>query len=170
MSAATQIVAEDEADIRLDRWMRRHFPGLQQSLIQKLCRTGQIRVDGKRAETNDRLAAGQSVRVPPLPTVVPLAVAPEEIVAVPNTLAALVVPPERTLCWPDADTTVALAVPPEDTSSTPASRRPVANSTRPDLSNTLSSARMAEVPLRGWGWTRRRDGAAPRGRCGARSP
>lgn len=61
-------VSDDEADIRLDRWFRRHFPGLTQGAIQKLCRTGQVRVDGHRAEAATRLAAGQSVRVPPLPS------------------------------------------------------------------------------------------------------
>jgi 23S rRNA pseudouridine955/2504/2580 synthase len=60
----TRTVTEDEADIRLDRWCRRHFPGLQQSLIQKWCRNGNIRVDGARAEPNTRLNAGQSVRIP----------------------------------------------------------------------------------------------------------
>ena len=67
MSASTLTVSADEADIRLDRWFRRHFPGLTQGVIQKLCRTGQVRVDGKRADTATRLAAGQAVRVPPLP-------------------------------------------------------------------------------------------------------
>jgi 23S rRNA pseudouridine955/2504/2580 synthase len=61
-----RIVSEDEADIRLDRWFRRHFPGLTQGAIQKLCRTGQVRVDGRRVDAATRLAAGQSVRIPPL--------------------------------------------------------------------------------------------------------
>ncbi len=60
-------VTEDEADIRLDRWFRRHFPTLTQGAIQKLCRTGQIRVDGKRAEAATRLVPGQAIRVPPMP-------------------------------------------------------------------------------------------------------
>jgi 23S rRNA pseudouridine955/2504/2580 synthase len=64
MTLQTRTVTEDEADIRLDRWVRRRFPGTQQSLIQKWCRTGQIRVDGDRADTNTRLSAGQSVRLP----------------------------------------------------------------------------------------------------------
>jgi 23S rRNA pseudouridine955/2504/2580 synthase len=67
MTVATRTVTEDEAEIRLDRWFRRHFPGLTQGAIQKLCRTGQVRVDGHRAGAATRLAAGQSVRVPPLP-------------------------------------------------------------------------------------------------------
>ncbi|HKY95349.1 MAG TPA: S4 domain-containing protein, partial [Kiloniellales bacterium] len=43
-------VAAEDADQRLDRWLRRAFPAASQGLIQKLLRTGQIRVDGKRAE------------------------------------------------------------------------------------------------------------------------
>ena len=66
MSAIEErIVSEDEADIRLDRWFRRHFPGLTQGAIEKLCRTGQIRVLGKRAEASTRLQPGQGVRIPP---------------------------------------------------------------------------------------------------------
>ena len=60
-------VTEDEAEIRLDRWFRRHFPALTQGAIQRMCRNGQIRVDGKRAEAATRLLPGQSVRVPPMP-------------------------------------------------------------------------------------------------------
>ena len=76
MPQATLTVSADETDIRLDRWFRRHFPGLPQSAIQKLCRTGQVRVDGHRAEAATRLAAGQSVRIPPLPAVQPKAAPP----------------------------------------------------------------------------------------------
>lgn len=72
MSVTTRAVTDDEADIRLDRWFRRHFPGVTQGAVQKLCRTGQVRVDGKRAETGTRLEPGQSIRIPPLPdTAVP---------------------------------------------------------------------------------------------------
>lgn len=67
MSVQTRTVTDDEADIRLDRWFRRHFPGVPQSAIQKLCRTGQVRVDGHRAETSTRLAPGQDIRIPPMP-------------------------------------------------------------------------------------------------------
>ncbi|MCH7796619.1 MAG: RluA family pseudouridine synthase [Proteobacteria bacterium] len=60
-------VAPDETEIRLDRWFRRHFPGLGHGRLEKLLRTGQVRVDGKRAKSGTRLAGGQVVRVPPLP-------------------------------------------------------------------------------------------------------
>jgi len=61
----THTVTEDEAGIRLDRWFKRHFPALSHGVLQKLLRTGQVRVAGKRAETSARLEAGQEIRVPP---------------------------------------------------------------------------------------------------------
>ena len=66
-SVSIQTVTEDEADSRLDRFLRRRFPALTQGALQKLCRTGQIRVDGHRVEASARLAPGMAVRVPPLP-------------------------------------------------------------------------------------------------------
>jgi 23S rRNA pseudouridine955/2504/2580 synthase len=64
---ALREVSADEADIRLDRWFRRHYPQVTHALIARLCRTGQVRVDGRRVEAATRLLPGQSVRVPPLP-------------------------------------------------------------------------------------------------------
>jgi 23S rRNA pseudouridine955/2504/2580 synthase len=77
MTQSTRTITDDEADIRLDRWFRRHFPGLPQSAIQKLCRTGQVRVDGHRADASTRLTAGQSIRIPPLPATQPPAPKPQ---------------------------------------------------------------------------------------------
>ncbi len=71
MTVGFEAVTPDEDAIRLDRWFRRHYPGISQAAIQKWCRTGQIRVDGHRAEAATRLAAGQQIRVPPLPKAVP---------------------------------------------------------------------------------------------------
>jgi 23S rRNA pseudouridine955/2504/2580 synthase len=59
-------VMQDEADLRLDRWFKRHYPGLPFGRLAKLLRTGQVRVDGKRADPGDRLQAGAEIRVPPL--------------------------------------------------------------------------------------------------------
>jgi 23S rRNA pseudouridine955/2504/2580 synthase len=73
MSVDRRIVTAEEAEIRLDRWFRRHFPGLTQGAIERLCRTGQVRVDGRRAVAATRLAVGQAVRIPPLPTGLPVA-------------------------------------------------------------------------------------------------
>jgi 23S rRNA pseudouridine955/2504/2580 synthase len=62
----TLTVENDEADTRLDRWFKRRFPALTHGRLEKLLRTGQVRLDGKRAKSSDRVQAGQSVRVPPL--------------------------------------------------------------------------------------------------------
>lgn len=59
-------VGPDEAEQRLDRWIRRHFPTLKQGRIEKLCRRGEIRIDGARAKSASRVSPGQVVRVPPL--------------------------------------------------------------------------------------------------------
>jgi 23S rRNA pseudouridine955/2504/2580 synthase len=61
-----QTVGRDEEGMRLDRWFATHFPHVTFGLLQKLIRTGQIRVDSARAKTNTRLEAGQVVRVPPV--------------------------------------------------------------------------------------------------------
>ena len=63
----TIAVVKDETDMRLDRWFKSHFPGVKHGALEKMLRTGQIRVDGKRVKANSRLANGQQVRVPPLP-------------------------------------------------------------------------------------------------------
>ena len=68
-AVATLEIAPDEGDQRLDRWFRRHYPALGHGRLEKLLRTGQIRVNGKRARAGTRLATGDRVRVPPLPDV-----------------------------------------------------------------------------------------------------
>ncbi|MEA1618225.1 RluA family pseudouridine synthase [Erythrobacter sp. T5W1-R] len=58
-------IAEDDDGVRLDRWFKRNLPQVGFATISRWARTGQIRVDGKRAKPEDRLAAGQVLRVPP---------------------------------------------------------------------------------------------------------
>ena len=58
-------VDADEAGMRVDRWFKLHYPDLAFGALQKLLRTGQVRIDGKRAKSDTRLEAGQSVRIPP---------------------------------------------------------------------------------------------------------
>ncbi|MDP5220135.1 RluA family pseudouridine synthase [Ruegeria sp. 2205SS24-7] len=60
-------VGEDEGDQRLDRWLRRMFPHVSQGRIEKMCRKGELRVEGGRVKASTRLEVGQTVRVPPLP-------------------------------------------------------------------------------------------------------
>ncbi len=63
----TLYVDSGEDGVRLDRWFKRRWPHLNHIQIQKLTRSGQIRVDGARAKPDTRLTAGSQVRVPPLP-------------------------------------------------------------------------------------------------------
>jgi 23S rRNA pseudouridine955/2504/2580 synthase len=67
----TRAVSGDEAGLRLDRWFQRHFPELSHGALQKLLRTGQVRLDGKRVEGKDRVEPGQTVRLPPGVTAAP---------------------------------------------------------------------------------------------------
>ena len=58
-------VGHDDDGIRLDRWFKRHLPQVGFATVSRWARTGQIRVDGKRAKPEDRLEAGQVLRIPP---------------------------------------------------------------------------------------------------------
>ena len=60
-------VAGDEGEQRLDRWFRRRFPHVTQGAVEKMCRTGQVRVNGGRVKASDRVVPGMEIRVPPLP-------------------------------------------------------------------------------------------------------
>ena len=71
MTVQNLTVTEDEGEQRLDKWLRRRFPQLNQVAVEKLCRTGQIRVDSGRVKASDRVMPGQTVRVPPLPDAAP---------------------------------------------------------------------------------------------------
>ncbi|MBK8159374.1 MAG: RluA family pseudouridine synthase [Rhodospirillaceae bacterium] len=67
MSGVQQFtITAADGDQRLDRWFKRKFPHLTHGRLEKLLRTGQVRIDGKRAKAADRLTAGMIVRVPPL--------------------------------------------------------------------------------------------------------
>lgn len=63
--STVKVKTEDDG-IRLNRWFLKEYPSLSLSRLQKLLRTKQIKVDGKRAETSTRLQAGQELRIPPL--------------------------------------------------------------------------------------------------------
>lgn len=63
----TLTVSQDDGEQRLDRWLKRRFPHISQGVIEKMCRTGQVRVDGGRAKASNRVAPGMTIRVPPLP-------------------------------------------------------------------------------------------------------
>src|ERR1700729_2920603 len=63
---ATYEIGEDEAGMRLDRWLHRRFPNVANSHLMRIVRKGEVRVSGKGADNSTRLATGENVRVPPL--------------------------------------------------------------------------------------------------------
>lgn len=69
MSREVQVLTVDpgEDGTRLDRWFKRRWPHVSNIQVNKLARSGQIRVDGARVKGDSRLSAGAQVRVPPLP-------------------------------------------------------------------------------------------------------
>lgn len=67
MAGVEQVIVDpDEAGMRVDRWFKVRYPALAFGPLQKLLRTGQVRVDGGRVKAETRLEAGQTVRVPPM--------------------------------------------------------------------------------------------------------
>ncbi|PWR21184.1 RluA family pseudouridine synthase [Zavarzinia aquatilis] len=73
-----------DADMRVDRWFKRHYPDVGHGRLEKLLRTGQVRVNGGRVKASDRLLVGDEVRVPPLgeaPKPAPDAAAPKPVSA-----------------------------------------------------------------------------------------
>ena len=58
-------VPETEDGTRIDRYLRRLVTGLSQGPVEKMLRTGLIRLDGAKAKPATRLEAGQTLRLPP---------------------------------------------------------------------------------------------------------
>lgn len=68
MSGVEKItIFSDDDGIRVDRWFKRHYPDLGHGMLSKFLRKGHVRLDGKRVKPADRVAAGQEMRVPPMP-------------------------------------------------------------------------------------------------------
>ena len=68
-------VSADEGEQRLDKWFKRRFPQISQGHVEKMCRTGQIRIDSARAKASDRVAWSFVSR--PCPTPRPPAARPK---------------------------------------------------------------------------------------------
>ncbi len=102
-------VAADEGDQRLDRWLRRRFPHLPQGRIEKMCRKGELRIDGGRAKPATRVRAGQRVRVPPLPA--PSPAETDRPAPAPKITAADAAMIRKAVLWQD-DHLIALNKPP----------------------------------------------------------
>lgn len=60
----THNVTEDEGDLRLDKWFHHKVQDMPYSLVQRLCRSGQVRLNGGRVKSNHRLRPGDTIRYP----------------------------------------------------------------------------------------------------------
>ncbi len=69
MSREVKLLTVDAGEdaSRLDRWFKRRWPHINHVALNKLFRSGQIRVDGSRAKPDTRVSTGMVIRVPPLP-------------------------------------------------------------------------------------------------------
>ncbi|MCP4070572.1 MAG: RluA family pseudouridine synthase [Hyphomicrobiales bacterium] len=65
-NTGTRKVDADEAGMRLDRWFKLHYSGLAFGQLQKLLRSGQIRINSGRVKSDTRIATGQLIRIPPM--------------------------------------------------------------------------------------------------------
>jgi len=102
MKVHTVMVTADESNMRVDRFLEARFPGLSFSHIQRIVRKGELRVNGKRADSKDRLEEGQNVRIPPLKLDAPKAAPGSLSEAATRTLHAL----KDMILYEDADVMV----------------------------------------------------------------
>jgi 23S rRNA pseudouridine955/2504/2580 synthase len=98
----TVVVTADENNMRVDRFLEARFPGLSFSHIQRIVRKGELRVNGKRADSKDRIEEGQSIRIPPLKLDAPKTGGGELSEAATKTLQAL----KDMILYEDADVMV----------------------------------------------------------------
>jgi 23S rRNA pseudouridine955/2504/2580 synthase len=98
----TVVVTADENNMRVDRFLEARFPGLSFSHIQRIVRKGELRVNGKRADSKDRIEEGQSIRIPPLKLDTPKVGGGELSEAATKTLHAL----KDMILYEDADVMV----------------------------------------------------------------
>lgn len=81
-------IAQEDDDIRLDRWFKRHYPGFPHAMLEKCLRKGQVRLDGRKARTSDHVRAGQVIRCPDIALTSPQAKKPRSS-ASPEALAEI---------------------------------------------------------------------------------
>jgi 23S rRNA pseudouridine955/2504/2580 synthase len=60
------LMTEERAGQRVDNFLLGLLKGVPRTLIYRILRTGQVRINGKRAKPDHRLSAGDQVRVPPV--------------------------------------------------------------------------------------------------------
>src|SRR5688572_31748493 len=96
-SAKVRYVVATDGDTgqRLDNFLLRELKGVPRTHVYRLLRKGEVRVNSRRAKPDQRLAAGDRTRLPPVRRG-PVDAAPR----VPTGLQALI---EETILYEDAD-------------------------------------------------------------------
>ena len=64
-ASVISLIVEDHEGMRLDRWLRKHYPYLNQAALEKLLRLGRLRLDGRKVAASERVSKGQTVTIPP---------------------------------------------------------------------------------------------------------
>ena len=59
----TSKVSAEDSDIRLDRWFKRHLPNVTHGMLEKFLRKGDVRIEGKKAKSADRVQQGQVLEI-----------------------------------------------------------------------------------------------------------
>jgi len=65
-SVSRLVVDEESAGQRLDNFLVRVLKGVPKSHLYRIVRSGEVRINGRRAEVSYRILAGDEVRVPPI--------------------------------------------------------------------------------------------------------
>lgn len=65
------------AGVRLDKFLAKQFPAVPRSRLFRIVRKGEVRVNGGRAQVDQRLALGDAVRLPPVRAEAPESTATE---------------------------------------------------------------------------------------------
>ena len=74
LSGVQQVeVSAEDAGQRIDNFLLRHFKSVPRSRVYRLLRRGEVRVNGRRAKPDYRLAGGDRLRLPPVRTGAPRA-------------------------------------------------------------------------------------------------
>jgi 23S rRNA pseudouridine955/2504/2580 synthase len=69
-------VPEERDGQRIDNFLMNQLKGAPKSLVYKIVRSGQVRINGKRAKPDSRVAGGDEIRIPPVVLGEPGAVRP----------------------------------------------------------------------------------------------
>ena len=65
------VVGEDFVGVRLDKFLSHQYPEIPRTRLFRVVRKGEVRVNGKRAAIDTRLASGDDVRLPPIRELAP---------------------------------------------------------------------------------------------------